>query len=354
MFGLMLCCIIITFGTKANGATVFTDDFSGGLVNWTPGTNTGIHGSHDVFINVDDKVAFRQTYDYIETNSSYGGDNFQISFQVERSAGSNGQFDFLVEIVEASEFSGLIRLRYGADDTYRINIGSAPSTTDPSLIGDDVDDDNGYQQTMTTSGSPYIGTVTYSYVQGLVKFSFTHDTLGTIETPWVNTGTSFSDTRIRIWSNSTYASGTGTRFLDNVTIDAPVPGSGGVLVDPVGNLILGEGDGTPLHVLGNISCTGSMTEGSSRLLKRDISSLTTDEAKALLNELQPVKYYYKADPTFDQHAGFIAEDVPALLATPDRKGLSAMDIVAILTKVVQEQQEEINGLKRRLEKDHMH
>jgi hypothetical protein len=109
-----------------------------------------------------------------------------------------------------------------------------------------------------------------------------------------------------------------------------------------------------MHVLGNISCTGNLTEGSSRSLKRDISSLATDEAKAALKDLQPVKYYYKADPTCDQHAGFIAEDVPALLATPDRKGLSAMDIVAILTKVVQEQQKEIDGLKRILEKDYSH
>ncbi len=36
--------------------------------------------------------------------------------------------------------------------------------------------------------------------------------------------------------------------------------------------------------------------------------------------------------------GFIAEDVPDLIATKDRKGLSPMDIVAVLTKVVQEQQ----------------
>jgi len=36
--------------------------------------------------------------------------------------------------------------------------------------------------------------------------------------------------------------------------------------------------------------------------------------------------------------GFIAEDVPALVATKDRKRLSPMDIVAVITRVVQEQQ----------------
>lgn len=44
--------------------------------------------------------------------------------------------------------------------------------------------------------------------------------------------------------------------------------------------------------------------------------------------------------------GFIAEDVPALVATRERKGLSAMDIVAVLTKVVQERQKTLNDLLR--------
>jgi hypothetical protein len=43
--------------------------------------------------------------------------------------------------------------------------------------------------------------------------------------------------------------------------------------------------------------------------------------------------------------GFIAEDVPDLVSTKDRKGLSPMDIVAVLTKVVQELKAENEGLK---------
>ena len=48
-------------------------------------------------------------------------------------------------------------------------------------------------------------------------------------------------------------------------------------------------------------------------------------------------FVYKADRT-ERHVGFIAEDVPELVATKDRKGLSPMDIVSVLTKVVQEQE----------------
>jgi hypothetical protein len=59
-----------------------------------------------------------------------------------------------------------------------------------------------------------------------------------------------------------------------------------------------------------------------------------------LNGLNPVKYNYKVDKT-DKHVGFIAEDAPELVATPDKKGMSPMDVVAVLTKVVQEQQKSI-------------
>ena len=46
--------------------------------------------------------------------------------------------------------------------------------------------------------------------------------------------------------------------------------------------------------------------------------------------------------------GFIAEDVPELVATPDRKGLSAMDMVGVLTKAVQEQQQTIVALTKQV------
>ena len=51
----------------------------------------------------------------------------------------------------------------------------------------------------------------------------------------------------------------------------------------------------------------------------------------------------------DPKVGFIAEDVPDLVATTDRKGLSSMDIVAVLTSVVKDQQKTIDELKTRLD-----
>jgi hypothetical protein len=50
-----------------------------------------------------------------------------------------------------------------------------------------------------------------------------------------------------------------------------------------------------------------------------------------------VKFNYKINKDED-YIGFIAEDVPELVATKERKSINTMDVVAVLTKVIQEQQ----------------
>lgn len=67
----------------------------------------------------------------------------------------------------------------------------------------------------------------------------------------------------------------------------------------------------------------------------------------VLRELKPTRFNHKVDKE-EEHVGFIAEEVPELLANKDRKGLSPMDIVAVLTKVVHEQQKKIQALEARL------
>jgi hypothetical protein len=96
-----------------------------------------------------------------------------------------------------------------------------------------------------------------------------------------------------------------------------------------------------------LSAGGVWTDASSRELKQDIAELSAEEAVGTLKGLSPVTYAYKAAPG-EHHVGFIAEDVPDLVAENDRKGLSPMDVVAVLTKVVQEQQKTIDELSARL------
>lgn len=96
----------------------------------------------------------------------------------------------------------------------------------------------------------------------------------------------------------------------------------------------------PLHMASGARVTtgGTWTNASSREYKENIQGLSADAALKALKDLEPVTFAYKTAPK-EHHVGFIAEDVPDLVATEDRKGLSAMDIVAVLTKVVKEQQD---------------
>jgi len=105
----------------------------------------------------------------------------------------------------------------------------------------------------------------------------------------------------------------------------------------------------PLHMASGARCTtgGAWTNASSREYKENIADLSVDQALLAFNKLNPVTFSYKVE-TGEKHVGFIAEDVPDLVATPDRKALSTMDIVAVLTKVVQEQQKVIAGLNEKV------
>jgi hypothetical protein len=96
-----------------------------------------------------------------------------------------------------------------------------------------------------------------------------------------------------------------------------------------------------------VTTGGVWTNASSREYKDNIEVLSTEEALEAIKELSPVKFAYKKDMT-EKHVGFIAEEVPELVSTKDRKGLSPMDIVAVLTKVVQEQQKIISTLSERV------
>lgn len=98
-----------------------------------------------------------------------------------------------------------------------------------------------------------------------------------------------------------------------------------------------------------LSDIGHWMDNSSRALKENIVDLSIDAAYSALEELNPVTFNFKQDPD-EGYAGFIAEDVPDLVAAKTRKHLSALDIVAVLTKVVQEQQQTIEKLNKRLDK----
>jgi len=124
-----------------------------------------------------------------------------------------------------------------------------------------------------------------------------------------------------------------------------------LVLDSTGRL--GLGVSAPLYQIHHSSGArldaGNWVNASSRAVKQDIHQLDADAALATVKALQPVTFAYKANPA-ETNVGFIAEDVPDLVATADRKGLSSMDIVAVLTKVIQGQQKTIEDLQTRLQR----
>ena len=124
-----------------------------------------------------------------------------------------------------------------------------------------------------------------------------------------------------------------------------------MIITNTGNVGIGVANPSqPLQMASGafVSAGGQWMNASSRSLKDDIRDLPADEALEALQGLSPVTYVYKAAPS-EPRAGFIAEDVPALFAASDRKGMNPMDVAAVLTKVVQEQQKTIEELKARLD-----
>ena len=97
-----------------------------------------------------------------------------------------------------------------------------------------------------------------------------------------------------------------------------------------------------------LTAGGTWTNASSRGLKQDITELSGADARAALTGLAPVTYRYKAELD-ETYVGFIAEDVPELVAMKDRKSLTSMDVVAVLTKVVQEQQKAMQDQQRTID-----
>jgi hypothetical protein len=85
---------------------------------------------------------------------------------------------------------------------------------------------------------------------------------------------------------------------------------------------------------GHVTFAGKVIQSSSRALKCNIRELSFGDANLAFAGLCPVQYDLRSDEEHSPCIGFIAEDMPELIAAPDGKTVCQMDIVAILTKVV--------------------
>ena len=65
-----------------------------------------------------------------------------------------------------------------------------------------------------------------------------------------------------------------------------------------------------------------------------------------------VEYVFKADESKRKNLGFIAERTPGLFTSPDGKMLAVDGIIALLTRVVKDQQVAIQKLETELHTRH--
>ncbi len=122
-----------------------------------------------------------------------------------------------------------------------------------------------------------------------------------------------------------------------------------------GNVGIGDSSPSyPLDVNGDVRATDYLTRSDIRL-KRDVAPLDTD-ALGLIQKLKPVTFSWKEATSAGMRGrqiGFIAQDVQTVVpnlvvaASDPEKTLSVKydEFVPVLTKAIQQQQAEIEGLK---------
>ena len=108
-----------------------------------------------------------------------------------------------------------------------------------------------------------------------------------------------------------------------------------------------DSPGSVLHVEGGAYINEGMEVASSRALKEAVRTLEPEPCRKALMDLRPVRFRYRSDPS-EETLGFIAEDVPSLVATGDRKTVNPTDFIAVMTRVVQEQRGRIQDLAARI------
>lgn len=131
--------------------------------------------------------------------------------------------------------------------------------------------------------------------------------------------------------------------------DELVQVAGALTLDSSSNVGIGKApaDNYKLDVNGNLRAT-NFAQTSSRTYKENIASLPVKKALELLNKLKPVTFNYKTENGKQQNIGFIAEDVPQIFSTADHKSVVLMDIIGVLTTVVQKQQKEAQDMRKQV------
>jgi len=336
--------------SASGGANKFSiEDITDSTV---PFTITGLAPTNSIFVDSTGRLGLRTSTPGLDVHISTGN-----TPAIRQEQTSTGGFTAQTWDIGANEANWFVRdVTGGSRLPLRIRPGAATSSID-----------------ISAASNVGIGTATNSLYGKLQVSSTNPGMIGTFGTDFVPLGMYHNGGRTALFYNAYNDTGDKIFFGTNRAASSEFNVSTGlfeiksstaagaagtattlasrIAIDSSGNIGIGTSSPTSPITHSNgatLSAGGVWTNASSRTLKQDICDLTSDDARSALNELNPVTYAYKVAPA-EHHVGFIAEDVPDLVATQDRKGLSSMDVVAVLAKVVKDQQKTIDTLSQRLE-----
>lgn len=108
---------------------------------------------------------------------------------------------------------------------------------------------------------------------------------------------------------------------------------------------------------GNVTLTGTLSQGSSRTFKHDIRAVDAEEVLARVKALKVLRWRYLRDASGSEHLGPMAEDFHAAFGLgPDEKHLASTDVAGVavasvqaLSRVVEAQEQELLGVRKQNE-----
>lgn len=309
--------------SASGGSSKFSiEDITGAKV---PFTITAGASTNSIFVDSTGRVGLRTSTPVLDLHI-----NTSNTPAIRLEQNNSGGFTAQTWDIAGNEANFFVRdVTGGSRLPFRIRPGAPTSSIDISASGDvgigTASPSNAlHVQTSLASGA--VARFVNTSATGFSGFEF-YDSDGTTQGTFIGTDNSANTTRI----NSTNSFPLLIMTNSTERIRFPAPG-GSIITSPIG---------------ASLNSVGQWADASSRRLKQNIAAMSSSQAEETFKNLQPVTYQYKAAPD-EVQAGFIAEDVPELVAQKDRSGLSALEIVAVLTKVLQDQQATIDQLNARL------
>jgi hypothetical protein len=191
--------------------------------------------------------------------------------------------------------------------------------------------------------------------ESIARFDIADDNIGKLEINNVSAGNGIFHPRLRGTTASQAVALTMEGLITSdiggnpvVAYDAARRGGGAVVNRPL--VVFRNNTVVKARVAANGDMFAtSFQASSSRELKDRIVDLDSQKASEALRQLNPVEFVYKDDATGEGRVGFIAEDVPEIVANIDRKSVPVMDVVALVTRVVKDQQQTIHEQQKTIE-----